>query len=75
MHACMAQADGGRLVMVSRVAVCVWAIIMGIIMSIAQVRARTHAPRHEQKPWPDPLCGPTTAGGQHQRELAHHHHR
>ena len=31
------QADGNRLVMVSRIAVCVWAVIMGAIMCIAQV--------------------------------------
>ena len=32
-----AQADGPHLVMVSRIAVAVWAIIMGIAMCIAQV--------------------------------------
>ena len=31
------QADGPHLVMVSRIAVAVWAIIMGIAMCIAQV--------------------------------------
>lgn len=31
------QADGKRLVLVSRVGVCVWAVIMGAIMCIAQV--------------------------------------
>lgn len=30
------QATGKRLVVVSRVSVCIWAIIMGIAMSIAQ---------------------------------------
>ena len=36
MAGCM-QADGPHLVMVSRIAVAVWAIIMGIAMCIAQV--------------------------------------
>ena len=31
------QADGPHLVMVSRIAVAVWAVIMGIAMCIAQV--------------------------------------
>ena len=30
------QASGGKLVTVSRIAVCVWAIIMGCAMCIAQ---------------------------------------
>ena len=30
------QATGKKLVVVSRVSVCIWAIIMGIAMSIAQ---------------------------------------
>ena len=36
MPGCM-QADGPHLVMVSRIAVAVWAVIMGIAMCIAQV--------------------------------------
>ncbi len=34
--AAAAQANSKRLVMVSRIAVVIWAIIMGIIMCIAQ---------------------------------------
>ena len=36
LSGCM-QADGPHLVMVSRIAVAVWAVIMGIAMCIAQV--------------------------------------